>query len=157
MNDMTIFLEERALFEVTQLSQKSVQSHKNASKNGIHSRSNPKQSQSCMAATISKNATIKSNNKCLLCSEEHLLYYCKQFLNMSTPERYDVVKKLPFVTIALTLIIIPETVARALVAYVKNDIIRFYILIQRHKSKMFRTLQTPRLLWQAFMHNYLRK
>ena len=93
MNDMTTFLEERALFEVTQSSQKSVQSHKNASKNGIHSRSNPKQSQSCMAATISKDATIKSNNKCLLCSEEHLLYYCKQFLNMSTQERYDVVKK----------------------------------------------------------------
>ena len=95
LTDMITFLEHRSLIETTQSIQRqnSTNSHKiQPQKGGSQSRFHPRSSQACMATTL--DSKIRNPQfACHLCSGQHQLYSCDQFLNMSAPERYNFVKK----------------------------------------------------------------
>ncbi|XP_033222716.1 uncharacterized protein LOC117176571 [Belonocnema kinseyi] len=95
LNDMTSFLERRSLIENTQSFSKIHSSNSSKiqpSKGNSHLRFHSRSSQSCMATAVDSK-TENSQLSCHLCSGQHPLYSCEQFLNMSPPERYKIVKK----------------------------------------------------------------
>ena len=48
-----------------------------------------------MSTTVESKATNSQTSKviCPLCSQQHMLYVCEQFLNMSPAQRYEIVKQ----------------------------------------------------------------
>ncbi|XP_043471734.1 uncharacterized protein LOC122504616 [Leptopilina heterotoma] len=95
--EMISFLERRSLIENSQSVQKSIQNPKvNNTKNNSN-RSNVRgTTTSCMSVTVNSNATKTQSQaqSCPLCSKNHMLWQCDQFLNMSPSQRYEKVKTL---------------------------------------------------------------
>ena len=92
MKDMISFLERRSFIESTQPFPKQSHPQRFLQKNGKDLRINLKTPQTCMStAAISKIDNFKL--KCFMCSEEHMLYSCNQFLDLSEQARYEFVKK----------------------------------------------------------------
>ena len=94
-DDIVSFLEQRALIDTSQFSQKQgsfpkSDSHKLHSKSNFHSKS----SQSCMKTSVeSQSNTTKL--ACPICGENHMPSFCLSFQKMSPQERYLEIKKSP--------------------------------------------------------------